>query len=223
MKLQIDRLKPSIDAIHAVHGDANLCALYGTGCVRNPRVMFLFMNPTARNVSTRKGWKGIRASWVGHKNTWKLLADVGVFDRKLSDTIQSMKPADWTPEFAELIYKDIAKNGAYVTGFARCTQPDARKVHDRVFRDSRDVTLEEIKAVNPGIIFAFGNQVSSHLLNTPIKVSECRALKHGLVIGKKTFSVYPTFYPVGMGLRNIKKAIWDMKKVLKNKKQKASR
>ena len=215
MKLQIDRLKPAIDAIHARHGDTDLRILYGTGCIKNPRVMLLFMNPTARNLSTHKDWKGIRASWIGHKNTWKLLADVGVFDRALSDTIQSMKPGDWTPEFAEIIYKNIAKNRAYITGFARCTQPDARKVHDQVFRDSREVTLEEIKAVNPDIVFAFGNQVASHLLDIPIKVSECRAQKYDLVIGRKTYPVYPTFYPVGMGLRNIKKAIFDIRKVLK--------
>lgn len=216
MKLQIDSLKPAIDALHKKHGDKNFCILYGTGCIKNPKVMFLFMNPTARNLSAHKGWRGIRASWIGHKNTWNLLADVGVFDRKLSDKIQSMKPEDWTPEFAEIIYKDIAKHKAYVTGFARCTQPDARKVHDQVFRESREITLEEIKMVNPDIIFSFGNQVSTHLLNMPIKVSDCRTQKFDLITGKKTFAVYPTFYPVGMGLRNIKKAIGDMRKVLKS-------
>jgi hypothetical protein len=215
MKLQIDHLKPAIDKLHNKHGEKSLRVLYGTGCIKNPKVMFMFMNPTGRNVSTHKDWKGLRASWIGHKNTWKLLADIGVFDRKLSDTIQNMKPVDWTPAFAELIYKDIAKNKSYITGFARCTQPDARKVHDRVFRESREITLEEIKSVNPDIIFSFGNQVSTHLLNTPIKVSDCRTKKFDLAIDKKTFAVYPTFYPVGMGLRNIKKAIEDMRKVLK--------
>ena len=215
MPLQIDSLKPAIDAIHRKHGDTSLCILYGTGKIKNPKVMFLFMNPTGRNVSTAKDWKGIRASWIGHKNTWKLLADIGVFDRKLSDIIQGMKPNDWTPEFAETVYKDIAKRGSYITGFARCTQPDARKVHDEVFRESRDVTLEEIRLVNPNIIFSFGNQVSTHLLTMPIKVSDWRGKKHDLVIGKKIFSVYPTFYPVGLGFRNIGKAILDMKKVLK--------
>jgi DNA polymerase len=216
MKLQIEKLKPAIKKLHNKYGDKNYSILYGTGCIKNPKVMFLFMNPTARNLSTHKKWKGIRASWIGHKNTWQLFCDVEVFDKKLNDKIQSSNKADWTPELAEEIYKNIAKNKAYVTGLARCTQPDARHVPDIVFRESREITLEEIKMVNPKYIIAFGNQVSSNLLKQLIKVSECRCKRYDLIIGNKSYPVYPTFYPVGMGLRNIKKAIEDIKKILSN-------
>ena len=219
MNLQIDSIKPEIDRLQKKHGSKDYVALYGPGCVKNPKVMFIFMNPTARNLSAHKTWKGIRASWIGHKNTWKFLADLGVFDRKLSDKIQGFKTGpeagDWTPEFAEEIYNNIAKNKAYITGFARCTQPDARHVHDSVFKESRNVTLKEISLLNPKVIISFGNQVSSHLLGQNIKVSDWRGKKAELVVDKKKFIVYPTFYPVGMGLRNIGKAVEDIKKILK--------
>lgn len=94
MKLQFEQLNSKIDKLHKKYGDKNLCMLYGTGCTKNADIMLVFMNPTGRNVSTGKLWKGIRASWIGHKNTWKMLADVGLFDKKLSDKIQNLKTSD---------------------------------------------------------------------------------------------------------------------------------
>jgi len=217
MNLQIEKIKPAIDKLHKKYGDKNYSILYGTGCVKNPKVMFLFMNPTARNLSTHKNWRGLRASWVGHKKMWSLFCAVGVFDKKLNDKVQSLKTNNWTPEFVEEIYQDLAKHGAYATGLGRCTQPDARALPDIIFRESRDVTLEEIRLVNPKIIISFGNQVTSNLLRQPIKVSECRRKRYDLMIGKKSYAVYPTFYPVGMGFRNIKKAIEDMRKIIRLK------
>lgn len=215
MKLQHEQLNSQIDKLHKKYGDKNLCMLYGTGCTKNADVMLVFMNPTARNISTQKSWKGVRASWIGHKNTWKLLADIGLFDRKLSDSIQTMKPIDWTPEFANKIYTDIAKRKVFITGLGRCVQPDARPLPNSVFQESLPVMLEEIKLVNPKIIIAFGNQVASNLLQVSVKVSEARCKKYELKIDKKTYPTFATYYPVGMGLRNIGKTIEDIKNILK--------
>lgn len=87
---------------------------------------------------------------------------------------------------------------------------------DRAFKECHDVMMEEITLVNPKIIIAFGNQVSSNLLNEKVKVSESRLKKYDLKIGKKTYAVYPTYYPVGMGFRNVGKAIEDIKKIMKS-------
>ena len=211
---QIETIKPAINAIHKKYGDRNFAMLYGTGCTTRPHVLFLFMNPTGRNLSTQKTWKGLRASWVGHKNTWKFFCDLGLFSAVLNKKIQTMKTNDWTPAFVEEIYADIAQHKVYITGLGRCVQPDARYLPDVVFRDSRAVTLQEIEIINPRVVIAFGNQVASNLLEQPIKVSESRCKKYDLVIGKKKYPVYPTFYPVGMGFRNIGKAIEDIKSIL---------
>lgn len=214
MNLQIDELKLVIDKIHHKYGDKNYAALYGTGCIKKPKVMFLFMNPTAKNISTKKDWKGIRAGWIGLKNTWKLMYRLGVIDDKTNTFIQSLKSDGWTPEFTEKLYQQVAKNKIYLTNLARCTQSDARHVPDIVFRESREITLREIEILQPKVIIAFGNQVSSNLLQEKIKVSECRGRKYNLAVKNKNFSVYPTYYPVGMGQRNMPKAIEDIKKVL---------
>ncbi len=215
MTLQLDELKTEIDKLHEKHGDQNYTALYGTGCIKKPEVMFLFMNPTAKNITVNKQWDGIRAPWIGLKNTWKLMFRLGVIDEKTLTRIQSINADSWTPEFATTLYQQVAKNKVYLTNLARCTQPDARHVSDVVFRESRNITLKEIELLQPKVIIAFGNQVASNLLQQAIKVSECRRRKHELVVGKKTYAVYPAYYPVGMGQRNMPKAIQDIQAILK--------
>lgn len=215
MKLQHEQLKLDIDLFHKKHGHADYVSLYGTGKIKNPKVMFLFMNPTAKNPSTHKTWEGIRAPWIGFKNTWKLMNQIGILNNDLFLKTQSMKSVEWTHDFAEQLYRAIAERGVYITNLAQCTKPDAQHVSDSVFREARELFLKEIELINPTIIIAFGNQVSSNLLQESIKVSECRCKKYDLKIGKKTFPVYPVFYPVGMGFRNIGKAVEDIKKIIK--------
>ncbi len=215
MKLQVDSIMPEIDALQKKHGHPDYAALYGAGCINRPDVMFLFMNPTAKNLTVRKDWKGIRAPWVGLKNTWRLMNKLGFVDKALLEEIEEMNSEDWDHDFVEKAYGSIAKKKAYLTNLARCTQPDARHVPDVVFRESRNITLEEIKLVNPKVIIAFGNQVASNLLEQDIRVSEWRGKKVPLKIDKKSYDVYPVYYPVGMGLRNINKAIEDIGIILK--------
>ncbi|SRR6266511_6475712 len=74
---------------------------------------------------------------------------------------------------------------------------------------------------NPKIIFAFGNQVSSILLGKPIKVSAYEGNpptggKEVLKISGKTFDVYPIYYPVGQGRKNMFRAIERMKLINAN-------
>ncbi len=210
MNLQLPQLFSEIDAIHEKHGDPSLCMVYGTGCIKNPDVLFLFMNPTARNLTTHKTWKGIRAPWIGINTTWNLMSKLGIIKQETFETIKKLKKEDWNNKEVEKLYQEIAKKKVYLTNLGRCTHSDARHVPDSVFRESREVTLKEIELVNPKVIIAFGNQVASNLLQQKITVSNCRMKKFELEINKKKFAVYPVFYPVGMGQRNMSKAIDDI-------------
>lgn len=214
MDLQLSQLFPAIDKIQKKHGDANYTALYGAGCIKNPKVMFLFMNPTAKNLTTSKSWTGMRAPWIGLKNTWRFMWKLGFIDQAMLNKVEDLTEADWTPEFTHDLYSHIAMNKAYLTNLARCTQADARHVSDRVFKESRNITLEEITLINPEVIIAFGNQVSSNLLQIPIKVSATRKKKFKLQIKNIAYPVFPTYYPVGMGQRNMPKAVSDIKAIL---------
>jgi DNA polymerase len=168
------------------------------------------MNPTARNVSAAKGWKGLRAPWLGTKNVWKLFALIGIISDKLNKEIQSKKPDKWNPEFSGKVYKEVKKNRCFITNLAKCTKKDAAHLPDSVFKGYRGLMLEEIRLLDPKIIISFGNQVSSILLDKSINVSKERKKSHDLAIKDKRYNVYPVYYPVGQGMRNMGKAIEDI-------------
>ncbi len=210
--MQLTKLFQEFDDLQSFHGHKDLCSIYGAGCIKNPKLFLLFMNPTARNVASSKNWKGIRAQWLGTKNIWKMLYSLSLISRKLFLQTQKLKPSEWTPDFASSLYLELAKNKVYITNLAKCTQIDARPLHNKIFLEYLELAKKEIAMVNPKHIISFGNQVSSILLGKSIKVSEYKKSdKEILKVRNKKFNVYPTFYPIGQGMRNLPKAIRRIK------------
>jgi DNA polymerase len=74
---------------------------------------------------------------------------------------------------------------------------------------------EEINHIKPEHIITFGNQVSSILLNKKVTVSAYTNTEHeDVVIKKHNYKIYPTFYPIGQGIRNLPNAIQRIKDVI---------
>lgn len=213
--LKNEELIKEFDKLQEKFGSSTCNSVYGGGKNKNPNLCLVFMNPTAKNIATNKEWKGIRCQWLGTKQVWNFLANAGLFDKDLNNQIQNMRPKDWSPKFCKEVYDEVAKQGLYITNLAKCTQDDARPLPDKVFKEYRDLLLEEIKMVNPKKIILFGNQVSSIVLNKKISVSEYRKRSEDLVLGKKNFKCYPVYYPVGNGSFNAPKAIEDIKFIVK--------
>ncbi len=202
--MQIKDLNGKFDKLHLRHGDSSLRSIYGAGRVKKPIAMFIFMNPTGKNVSSCGDWTGIRAPWLGTKNIWKLFRRLGILSDEHFRETQELRPSEWSPNFALAVYKELAKNKVYVTNLAKCTQVDARPLKNSVFEDYLELMLEEIAFVRPKNIFTFGNQVSSIILQKQISVSGYKGTrKETLGIGGSKFSVYPVHYPVGQGMRNM--------------------
>lgn len=213
--MQLERLHPEIERLQKVHGDPTLSPVYGTGCVKNPKIMLMFMNPTGRNVSTNPAWPGIRASWLGTKNIWHLLHQANLLAKSYLEQTQAQAPEEWTPSFAQEIYQELARNGVFLTNLAKCTQLDARPLKDSVFKDYLHLTQQEILETRPAKIITFGNQVSSILLNKPISVSKYSGTKSEILeIDKEKFNVFPTYYPVGRGRMNMPLAVKRIRAVL---------
>ena len=213
--LQLDHLKPEVDRLQHVYGNPELHPVYGTGCTTNPRVLFLFMNPTAKNVSSFSSWEGLRAPWIGTKNVWKILHPLRLLQTKTFEDTQTFHRDNWTPEFVHHVYQELHTNSAYITNLAKCTQDDARGLKDAVFKEYLENTLDEIYQIHPEIIISFGNQVSSILLGKDIKVSTYEGkTSETLNIKDRTYPVYPVYYPVGQGMRNIHKAIARLECIL---------
>jgi DNA polymerase len=201
--MQITSLFNEFNRLQNVHGDKNLDAIYGCGEINNPDLCLVFMNPTSRNVSSNKNWRGIKAPWLGTKNIWKMLYQLDIINRELADKIASKEPSDWNHEFAKELYREVARNSIYITNLSKATQLDARHLTDSVFEDYRELFKKEISILDPRLIITFGNQVSSVILNRSVKVSDYRKKYDILDVAGKKFRVFTVYYPVGQGMRNM--------------------
>lgn len=214
-EMQVTSLHEDFDKLQKIYGDKKLDSIYGAGCINKPSIMFVFMNPTGRNVASSKKWRGIKAQWLGTKNIWKLFNEVGLLDGAIYQKIVKMKPVEWNYEFAENLYKDITNKNIYITNLGKCTQADAKPLSNKVFKDYLKLLEKEIDIIKPKIIISFGNQVSSIILNKVISVSKCRKDYYFKNINDINYKVYPIFYPVGQGMRNIDIAINDIIEIMR--------
>ena len=214
--MQITKLIKKYNELQPIYGDKNLDAICGCGNINSPNLCLVFMNPTARNVASDKNWTGLKAPWLGTKHVWNMLCQLGLFSQDLAEEINSKKPADWDHRFAKTVYKKVHDNSIYITNLSKATQIDARALPNDIFKKYLDLFRSEIDAIKPKIIITFGNQVSSVLLDKNIKVSEYRRKHELLKIGGASYKVFPVYYPVGQGMRNINMAKKDIEWIIKN-------
>ena len=210
----MNELQKKFDSLQNKFGSKQLNSVYGYGCMNNPRVVLVFMNPTKRNIATAKSWKGLRAQWLGTKQIWQFLTKCNLFSESLLEEINAKKPKDWTEEFCERVYDEVKAKGLYITNLAKCSQDDARPLPDEVFMQYKDLLKEELDLISPQKIFFFGNQVSSIMLDRIIQVSQVRKEKFELKTVKGCYESYALFYPVGNGRFNQDKAVEDIKSLI---------
>ena len=214
--MRIADLNKEYDKLQQKYGAKELHSIYNGGYENNPDICFVFMNPTGRNVASNPEWTGRRFPWVGTKNIWKLFYQLNLLDEDIFRDIQSKKASDWTPEFADAVYDNVTKYKYFNTNLGKCTQIDARPLPDSVLKQYLDLLYQEIAILKPKKIITFGNQVSTIFLKETINVSKCRKEKFNIKIGGVDYPVYPVYYPVGNGMRNIDKAILDIEYILEN-------
>lgn len=215
-KMTLVELGKIYDSMQLQYGDKSLKSILFGGCIDSPDICFVFMNPMGKNVASYPEWTGMRAPWIGTKNIWQLLSEVGVFDEKLSNQIKNMKPKEWTPEFAREVYAYIETKKIFITNLGKCTQADATLISNKIYSQYLPYFEREMQIVNPRKIILFGNQVSTVFLGQPISVSKCRKKYFDKKIGNQVFKCFPVFYPVGNGRINIDKAIEDIRWIIEN-------
>lgn len=208
--MHVSTLHKEFDALQLIHGDKALVSIYGGGEINSPDILFMFMNPTGRNIAADRGWHGLRTPWLGTKSVWKVFVELGLFDTELFQTIRGMSPRDWDESFSQSVYEEAKSNGLYITNLAKCTQIDARPLPNSVFKEYLELMDREVDILNPKLIVTFGNQVSSVYLDEKISVGKDRGVIREKVINGKSYRVLPTYYPVGQGTRNMPLAIEDI-------------
>lgn len=212
--MTLDELKIKYDKLQVKYGAKNLDSIYYGGCLDNPEISFVFMNPTGRNIASSKNWQGLKSPWIGTKNVWNLFFELGVLDNAIYEKIKEIKGCEWTEEFADLVYQNVSGHKVFITNLGKCTQVDARPLPDLVFLKYLKYLMEELYIVNPKVIILFGNQVSSIVLNRKISVSKCRREKFNLKIKDRIYPCFCVYYPVGNGAFNVDKAIEDIKCIM---------
>ena len=208
---QVNQLHKEYDMLQLKYGDPTLSSIYGAGCIENPDIMFVFMNPTGRNISSMTSWGGLRAPWIGTKQVWDIFENLGLLKSEIYLKIKSIKSEKWDYDFTNEVYKDIQDHSVFITNLGKCTQVDARPLNNSVFKEYLDLMYKEIEIINPKKIVTFGNQVSSILLSKNISVSNYTENEKEVLNG---YQIYPTYYPVGQGRRNMPLAINRIRKIL---------
>ena len=179
---KIEDLKIEYDKLQKKYGVKELDSIYNGGCENNPDICFVFMNPTGRNIASDRSWKGRKSTWLGTKNIWKLFNKVDLLSNDTYNKILEKKPKEWDYDFCDYVYDEIKRNKVFITNLGKCTQIDAIPLSDDVLKQYLYLLFEEIDIIKPKAIVAFGNQVSSIILNEKISVSENRKISHNLKI-----------------------------------------
>lgn len=213
-KEELEKLNKSYERMQKKYGAKELDSICNGGCIDNPDICFVFMNPTGRNIASLKSWKGIKAPWVGTKNIWKLFNKVRLLSDDIYAEIMSKKPKDWDYLFSEKVYKNIENNNCFITNLGKCTQVDARPLSDDVLGSYLKLLLKEIDIIKPKVIITLGNQVSSIVLDKKISVSENRKTYYEKKIKGNTYKIFPVYYPVGNGIFNMDKSIEDIRWII---------
>jgi len=202
------------DKMQKKYGDKKLSSIYNGGCQENPDICFIFMNPTGKNIASLPAWKGRKSPWIGTKNIWKLFYQINLLDIEIYEKICKIKGKEWTEDFAEKVYQNVEKNKYFITNLGKCTQVDSRALPDSVYKEYLSLIYKEIDIIKPKKIITFGNQVSSIFLSQKISVSEWRKKSVKKKIENIEYDVYPVYYPVGNGMRNIDLVIEDLNYII---------
>jgi len=209
-------LEKKYDKLQLKYGAKELDSIYNGGCIDNPDICFVFMNPTGKNIASVKSWKGLKSPWIGTKNVWDLFYALDLMDEDIYIKIRKLKGSEWNEQFSEEVYNDVKKHKYFITNLGKCTQIDARPLPDSVYLEYLKLLEKEFEIINPKVIVLFGNQVSSIVLDEKISVSSVRKKCFVKKIKGKEYKFYSVFYPVGNGRFNIDKAIEDIKWIIDN-------
>ncbi len=217
---ELERLWRRVQELnHKYFPDNALLPILGNGELKNPKIMFVFINPTHRNISSSKDWKGPRYPFVGTKNIWNIFYKAGLFDKELLDEINAC--STWDVDFSNSVLQSLKKRRLYITNIVKWTGSDATLPDAQKIKLFLPLLEEEISIVKPEYVLTFGLIPFENLTKNKIKLSEYyeRSIRDGKLasyeveINKFRTRVIPCYFPIGRG--NPKRAV-ELLKLLKD-------
>ncbi|MBW3003252.1 hypothetical protein KY328_04735 [Candidatus Woesearchaeota archaeon] len=183
----------------------NLAPILGAGAM-NPKYMIVFINPTARNLSSNPRWKGPHYPFIGTNQPWGFFNKLGIIDDRLYKEIRK-NYKNWDAKFADKVLNELKKKKVWLTNIVKNTGSNADLPKAKDIKLYLPYFLKEIEIVNPEYIIAFGLIPIKALLKKDVKLSHYRdylrknkTLKiEKIKINNKEFKVIPCYYPIGRG------------------------
>lgn len=195
-----------------------LMPILGNGRISKPKFMFVFINPTVRNISSDKTWKGPRFPFIGTKQVWRVFQKAGLFDEQLLAKINA--DSDWSVEFTEQVLDFLKNKSFYFTNLVKWTGHDASLPDSGKIKLFLPVLEKEIEIVKPEYIVTFGLLPFENLVKRKIKLSDYydnvmqtkKVNCFKINVGGIETNVVPCYFPIGRG--NPKRAV-EILKLLK--------
>lgn len=196
----------------------NLNPILGNGKLKNPKIMFVFINPTAKNISSSSTWKGPRFPFIGTKQIWRIFHKAGMFDSDLLSYIEDNK--EWSLDFTNNVLDYLINNSYYITNIVKWTGHDATLPNSEKIKLFLPILEKEIEIVKPEFIVTFGLIPFENLTKTKIKLSDyyLKMMKDKKPsyferkFGSHNTKIIPCYFPVGRG--DPKKAV-DILRLIK--------
>lgn len=196
-----------------------LALIPGNGKTTNPKIMFIFINPTSRNISSDLEWKGPRFPFIGTKQIWRVFSKAQLFDSQLMNEIE--KSDSWSLELTNKVLDFLEKKDYYFTNIVKWTGKDAALPDSKKTKLFLPILEKEIEIVKPKHIVTFGLIPFENLAKQKIQLEEYYkgAVKHKNLPAYRTkilsikAEIIPCYFPVGRG--NPKRAVELLKIVSK--------
>jgi len=180
--------------------------ILGGGEENEPLIMFVFINPTHRNISSYQDYIGHRFPFIGTNEIWNIFVKSGILPEEV---IQKTKN-NWSNDSIDFLLDSLRNRKIYLTNVIKCTKHNAENPNSKLIQKKLPLLLREISIVDPKLVVAFGQIPFKALTNENIKLSEHyrkqRESKELILyeskeINGKTYKVFPCYFPVGRGNR----------------------
>ncbi|MEK7595094.1 MAG: uracil-DNA glycosylase family protein [Patescibacteria group bacterium] len=185
--------------------NSTLEPILGGGRLSRPKFMFVFINPTYKNISSDPSWVGKRRPWTGTKYIWRIFNKAGHFDNSLLQEIEKTKI--WSVDFADKVYSHLSARGFYFTNIVKWTGENADLPDSQKVRLFLPLLKKELEIVKPSYIVTFGLIPFKALTGLDIKLRDYfdASIKLRLLETFNTnlvgdnFKIIPCYFPVGRG------------------------
>jgi hypothetical protein len=206
-------VKPACLAdLHSRLDDCDRCATIargyrhvpGGGCVDQPRLMLIFINPTVRNISAHADWPGPRFPFAGKPKLWHILADAGLVSHTLPAEIAALGS---TPAMVERLMDESRRCGLYLTNAVKCVDDGSSLPAAERVAASWPLLAQEIALVQPQHIIALGQIPFRALTGLNVRLADQRwDAQHGQLspfpsrsIDGRSYPVFACYFPTGRG------------------------